>query len=152
MLFFWGVTEVLFSACKASEDWDHAWRAQVFEGILNKRDGERIMARELTPEEKKRRVVLKRVNMDGSELRPNFVRSGTMARVGGAAGLAGPRVSMLGMAGWQGLRGSVTLTKSRRACTSRTMARRWCGWENAFLQLRCTAENCPVRGRQSLRC
>ena len=77
-----------------------AWaRAQVFEGILNKRDGERIMARELTPEEKKRRVVLKRVNMDGSELRPNFVRSGTMARVGGAAGLAAPRVLTLGMAG-----------------------------------------------------
>ena len=56
--------------------------AQVYEGILNK-GGERIVARELTPEEKKRRVVLKRVNMDGSELRSNFIRAGTMARVGG---------------------------------------------------------------------
>ena len=65
-----------------------AWRAQVFEGILNKRDGERILSRELTPEEKKRRVVLKRVNMDGSELRPNFVRSGTM----GAGGFPGFQV------------------------------------------------------------
>ena len=66
----------------------------MFEGILNK-GGERIMARELTPEEKKRRVVLKRVNMDGSELRPNFVRSGTMARVGRCAlwGLSGSRGS-----------------------------------------------------------
>ena len=59
--------------------------AQVFEGVLN-RNGERTLSRELTPEEKKRRVVLKRVNLDGSELRQNFIRAGTMARVRGSPG------------------------------------------------------------------
>lgn len=52
----------------------------MFEGITNK-NGERNLSTNLTPEEKKRRVVLKRVNMDGAELRQNFLRAGTMARV-----------------------------------------------------------------------
>jgi hypothetical protein len=55
---------------------------KVFEGIRNK-NGERLLSTTLTPEEKKRRLVLKRVNMDGAELRQNFLRAGTMARVRG---------------------------------------------------------------------
>ncbi len=54
--------------------------AQVFEGIKNK-DGERNRNAMLTPEEKKRRLVLKRVNLDGAEQRSSFLRAGTMARV-----------------------------------------------------------------------
>ena len=54
---------------------------QVFEGIKNK-NGRRITGNQLTKEEKKRRVVLKRVNLDGSVLRSNFLKAGTMARVG----------------------------------------------------------------------
>lgn len=54
---------------------------QVFEGIKNK-NGRRITGSQLTKEEKKRRVVLKRVNLDGSVLRSNFLKAGTMARVG----------------------------------------------------------------------
>ncbi len=53
---------------------------QVFEGIKNK-NGKRIIGNQLTKEEKKRRVVLKRVNLDGSVLRSNFLKAGTMARV-----------------------------------------------------------------------
>lgn len=52
----------------------------MFEGIKNK-NGRRITG-SLTKEEKKRRVVLKRVNLDGSVLRSNFLKAGTMARVG----------------------------------------------------------------------
>ena len=59
----------------------HAVMRQVFEGIKNK-NGRRITASQLTKEEKKRRVVLKRVNLDGSVLRSNFLKAGTMARVG----------------------------------------------------------------------
>ena len=53
----------------------------MFEGIRNK-NGRRITGSQLTKEEKKRRVVLKRVNLDGSVLRSNFLKAGTMARVG----------------------------------------------------------------------
>ena len=53
---------------------------QVFEGIKNK-NGKRIIGNQLTKEEKKRRVVLKRVNLDGSVLRSNFLKAGTMAKV-----------------------------------------------------------------------
>lgn len=53
----------------------------MFEGIRNK-NGRRITGNQLTKEEKKRRVVLKRVNLDGSVLRSNFLKAGTMARVG----------------------------------------------------------------------
>ncbi len=52
----------------------------MFEGLKNK-DGERNRNTVLTPEEKKRRLVLKRVNMDGAEQRSSFLRAGTMARV-----------------------------------------------------------------------
>jgi hypothetical protein len=57
-----------------------AARVQVFEGLKNK-DGKRNRNAVLTPEEKKRRLVLKRVNLDGAEQRSNFLRAGTMARV-----------------------------------------------------------------------
>jgi len=36
--------------------------------------------RELSDEQKQRRVVLKRVNLDNAGVRSNFLRSGTMAR------------------------------------------------------------------------
>ena len=52
----------------------------MFEGIRNK-NGQRITGSSLSKEEKKRRVVLKRVNLDGSVLRSNFLKAGTMARV-----------------------------------------------------------------------
>ena len=52
----------------------------MFEGLKNK-DGERNRNAMLTPEEKKRRLVLKRVNLDGAEQRASFLRAGTMARV-----------------------------------------------------------------------
>ena len=38
------------------------------------------MARELSDADKRRRVVLKRVNLDNAGVRSNFLRSGTMAR------------------------------------------------------------------------
>lgn len=38
------------------------------------------MARELSAEDKLRRVVLKRVNLDRTGVRSNFLKSGTMAR------------------------------------------------------------------------
>ncbi len=45
----------------------------------------------LTPEEKKRRLVLKRVNLDGAEQRASFLRAGTMARVGASMSSATSR-------------------------------------------------------------
>ncbi|CAK0787333.1 hypothetical protein CVIRNUC_010551 [Coccomyxa viridis] len=60
---------------------------QVFEGIRNK-NGRRITGSSLSKEEKKRRVVLKRVNLDGSVLRSNFLKAGTMARGAGETGVA----------------------------------------------------------------
>ena len=52
----------------------------MFEAVINK-GGERVLSQELTASEKKRRVVLKRVNLDGSGVRTNFLQGGTMARV-----------------------------------------------------------------------
>ena len=39
-----------------------------------------MVVRELSKEDKRRRVVLKRVNLDTSGVRSNFLKSGTMAR------------------------------------------------------------------------
>ena len=58
------------------------WHEQVFEGVRNKKGERASMSRELTREEKKRRVVLKRVNNDSYGMRSNFLRTGTMAQVG----------------------------------------------------------------------
>eukprot|EP00877_Chromochloris_zofingiensis_P006184 jgi/Chrzof1/1819/Cz10g22110.t1_STN8[v5.2] len=45
------------------------------------KDGERVTARgELTPEQKQRRVVLKRVNLDKAGVRQDFLKGGTMAK------------------------------------------------------------------------
>ena len=53
---------------------------QVYEAVINK-GKERVLTQELSSSEKKRRVVLKRVNLDGSGVRNNFLQGGTMARV-----------------------------------------------------------------------
>ncbi|KAK9817239.1 hypothetical protein WJX72_011627 [[Myrmecia] bisecta] len=60
---------------------------QVFEGARTN-NGERLTARELTAEEKKRRVVLKRVNLDGTDVRRDFLKAGTMAKGAGETGQA----------------------------------------------------------------
>ena len=59
-------------------------RCQVFEGLR----GERATTRELNSEQKKRRVVLKRVNMDGTDIRSNFLAGGTMAKGAAETGKA----------------------------------------------------------------
>ncbi len=56
----------------------------MFEGLR----GERVAARELTPEQKRRRVVLKRVNMDGTDVRRDFLAGGTMAKGAAETGKA----------------------------------------------------------------
>eukprot|EP00891_Asterochloris_glomerata_P009993 jgi/Astpho2/9993/e_gw1.00153.14.1_t len=48
----------------------------------------REQAAELSADEKKRRVVLKRVNLDRVEVRANFLKSGTMAKGAGETGQA----------------------------------------------------------------
>jgi serine/threonine protein kinase len=54
---------------------------QVYQGLLNKSRGEPdVLSRDLTPEQKSRRVVLKKTNLDRSGIRTNFLKSGTMAR------------------------------------------------------------------------
>ena len=54
---------------------------QVYQGLRNKNRGEPdVLSRELTPEQKARRVVLKKTNLDRSGIRTNFLKSGTMAR------------------------------------------------------------------------
>ncbi|KAK9842155.1 hypothetical protein WJX84_002080 [Apatococcus fuscideae] len=60
---------------------------QVFEAVINK-NGERVLSSDLSSSEKKRRVVLKRVNLDGSGVRANFLQGGTMARGAGESGQA----------------------------------------------------------------
>ena len=56
---------------------------QVFEGVIS-RPGQTSSSRlELTSAEKKKRVVLKRVNLDKSGIRSNFLATGTQARVRG---------------------------------------------------------------------
>lgn len=55
--------------------------------LLAKMAGEREkLVRELTPQQKQRRVVLKRVNLDKTEIRSNFLNAGTMARGAGESG------------------------------------------------------------------
>ncbi|KAK9802684.1 hypothetical protein WJX73_005630 [Symbiochloris irregularis] len=61
---------------------------QVFEGLMMGKDGTRAVRRELTREEKKRRIVLKRVNLDPEGIRKTFLKSGTMARGAGESGQA----------------------------------------------------------------
>jgi serine/threonine protein kinase len=54
---------------------------QVYQGLLNKsRYSPDVLSRDLTPEQKSRRVVLKKTNLDRSGIRTNFLKSGTMAR------------------------------------------------------------------------
>ncbi len=49
---------------------------------MRNKNGQRAsVARELSREEKKRRVVLKRVNSDSLGMRSDFLRTGTMAQV-----------------------------------------------------------------------
>mmetsp|Transcript_14186 Transcript_14186/g.38438 ORF Transcript_14186/g.38438 Transcript_14186/m.38438 type:complete len:524 (+) Transcript_14186:32-1603(+) len=52
-----------------------------FEGVKVERGDRTVSSRtKLTPEQKKRRVVLKRVARDGTTLRKNFLQAGTMAK------------------------------------------------------------------------
>ncbi|KAK9821704.1 hypothetical protein WJX74_010685 [Apatococcus lobatus] len=60
---------------------------QVYEAVINK-GRERVLTQDLSPSEKKRRVVLKRVNLDGSGVRTNFLQGGTMARGAAESGQA----------------------------------------------------------------
>ena len=61
---------------------------QVYAGLITKGKSQE-QAAELSADEKKRRVVLKRVNLDRVEVRANFLKSGTMAKVGCCAGSTG---------------------------------------------------------------
>lgn len=54
---------------------------QVFEAIEKLKSGQvEDIGRELTPEQKKRRVVLKKTNTDNSGVRTNFLKTGTIAQ------------------------------------------------------------------------
>lgn len=53
---------------------------QVFEGLQNAKGRPDALTRDLTSEQKKRRVILKKANMDASGIRTNFLKSGTIAR------------------------------------------------------------------------
>ncbi|PSC67765.1 putative ubiquitin conjugation factor E4 [Micractinium conductrix] len=53
---------------------------QVFEGLINAKGRPDPLTRELTPAQKKRRVILKKANMDAQGIRTNFLKSGTIAR------------------------------------------------------------------------
>lgn len=62
---------------------------QVYEGLRNQRSGEPdVLTRELTPEQKSRRVVLKKSNLDRAGIRANFLKSGTIARGAAETGAA----------------------------------------------------------------
>ena len=54
---------------------------QVYEGIIANKDVDIKKVKQLTSKQKKRRVVLKKVNLDKVEVRADFLRSGTMAKV-----------------------------------------------------------------------
>ena len=54
---------------------------QVYEGVIANKDIDIKKVRQLTSKQKKRRVVLKKVNLDKVEVRADFLRSGTMAKV-----------------------------------------------------------------------
>ncbi|CAD7700518.1 unnamed protein product [Ostreobium quekettii] len=58
-----------------------------YEAIVSKGPGESVAA-ELTPEQKNRRVVLKKVNLDSNEIRGKFLGGGTIARGAGETGQA----------------------------------------------------------------
>lgn len=54
---------------------------QVYEGLRNQKNGvPDLKTRDLTPEQKQRRVVLKKTNLDREGVRSNFLGAGTMAR------------------------------------------------------------------------
>lgn len=54
---------------------------QVFEGLQVRRRGEPdVLTRDLTNEQKNRRVVLKKTNLDRAGIRTNFLKAGTIAR------------------------------------------------------------------------
>ena len=54
---------------------------QVYEGLRNRKRGDPdLISNELTSEQKNRRVVLKKTNIDREGVRANFLRSGTIAR------------------------------------------------------------------------
>jgi serine/threonine protein kinase len=60
---------------------------QVYEGLRNRSPGQPdLSSRELTPEQKSRRVVLKKTNLDKEGIRANFLKAGTMARGAGETG------------------------------------------------------------------
>lgn len=53
----------------------------VYEGLRTAKSGiPDLKSRELTPEQKRRRVVLKKTNLDAEGIRSNFLSAGTMAR------------------------------------------------------------------------
>lgn len=54
---------------------------QVYEGIIANKDIDIKKVKQLTSKQKKRRVVLKKVNLDKVEVRADFLKSGTMAKV-----------------------------------------------------------------------
>lgn len=54
---------------------------QVYEGVIANKDIDIKKVKQLTSKQKKRRVVLKKVNLDKVEVRADFLRSGTMAKV-----------------------------------------------------------------------
>jgi len=54
---------------------------QVYEGVIANKDITLKKVKQLTSKQKKRRVVLKKVNLDKVEIRADFLRSGTMAKV-----------------------------------------------------------------------
>lgn len=53
----------------------------MYEGVIAAKDVAIKKVRELTTKQKKRRVVLKKVNLDKVEVRADFLRAGTMAKV-----------------------------------------------------------------------
>ncbi|KAL0027002.1 hypothetical protein WJX79_007943 [Trebouxia sp. C0005] len=61
---------------------------QVYEGVIANRDITLKKVKQLTSKQKKRRVVLKKVNLDRVEIRADFLRSGTMAKGAGETGQA----------------------------------------------------------------
>lgn len=61
---------------------------QVYEGVIANKDIELKKVRQLSTKQKKRRVVLKKVNLDKVEVRADFLRSGTMAKGAGETGQA----------------------------------------------------------------
>lgn len=54
---------------------------QVYEGIIANKDIDIKKVKQLTSKQKKRRVVLKKVNLDNVVVRADFLRAGTMAKV-----------------------------------------------------------------------